>query len=192
MFGGILAALNSLMAPRKALNYENYIHTGQGFPSNKIYCESSVDRRARKELAAVRYRERLQQQVKFARLMKKLLIEADQEVSNGDIDDELEQMRDKFAQLQLKVEQAAHKNDINCKDMLDMHKPDDAYDIELEQIIRNAALSVASTDNVYSKTIEQTSNLINEKLKQTDKACGDNVYIQTLNTNEENLFDNED
>jgi len=161
---GLLAALNFLPKQREgreALNYENYIRTGQGLPSTKIYRESSVDKRARKELAAIRYKERLQQQVKFIRLMKKLLIKVDHETLNGKIDEELEQMRIKVAQLEIKVEKSARAKDINCEDMFDMDKPDDAYDIELEQIIRTA-----------------TSSIVNEKLKQDDKASGDNVNTQ--------------
>jgi hypothetical protein len=188
---GLLAALNSLSKPqdgREALNYENYIRTGQGLPSNKIYRESSVDKQARKELAAIRYKERLQQQVKFIRLMKKLLIKADNEISYGEIDEELEQMRIKVAQLELKVEKAARAKDINCEDMFDMDKPDDAYDIELEQIIRNATSNITATENLHSKTTEQTTNIINEKLEQDDKASGDNINIQSFYINNDNPF----
>jgi hypothetical protein len=163
---GLLAALNFLPKQREgreALNYENYIRTGQGLPSTKIYRESSVDKQARKQLAAIRYKERLQQQVKFIRLMKKLLIKVDHETLNGEIDEELEQMRIKIAQLEIKVEKSARAKDINCEDMFDMNKPDDAYDIQLEQIIRTA-----------------TSNIGNEKFKQDDKASGDNVNTQVL------------
>jgi hypothetical protein len=167
---GLLAALNSLPKQREgreALNYENYIRTGQGLPSTKIYRESSVDKRARKELAAIRYKERLQQQVKFVRLMKKLLIKVDHETLNGEIDEELEQMRIKVAQLEIKVEKSARAKDINCEDMFDMDKPDDAYDIELEQIIRTATSNITTTE---------TSNIVNEN----DKASGDHVLVERI------------
>jgi hypothetical protein len=172
---GLLAALNSLSKPqegREALKYENYILTGQGLPSNKIYRESSVDKQARKELAAIRYKERLQQQVKFLRLMKKLLIKADKETPNGEIDEELEQMRIKVAQLELKVEKAARAKDVNCEDMFNMDKPDDAYDIQLEQIIRTATSNIPPTENIQS-------NIINETIEQDEKAFGDNINIQS-------------
>ena len=166
---GLLAALSSLPKQREgreALSYENYIRTGQGLSSSNIYRESSVDKQARKELAAIRYKERLQQQIKFVRLMKKLLLK----ISNVEIDDELEQMRIKVAQLELKVEKSARAKDINCEDMFDMDKPDDAYDIELEQIIRTAT----STETIHSKAI------------------GDNKTIQTSYINNNNPFDSGD
>ena len=193
---GLLAALNSLPKQREgreALNYENYIRTGQGVPSTKIYRESSVDKRARKELAAIRYKERIQQQVKFVRLMKKLLIKVDDETLNGEIDEELEQMRIKVAQLELKVEKSARAKDINCEDMFDMDKPDDPYDIELEQIIRTATSNATSTtENIPSKTTEQTSSILNEKLKQDDKASGDNVNTQVSYMINNDMHDNGD
>jgi hypothetical protein len=158
---GLLAALNSLISKqregREALIYENYIRTGQGLLSSKIYRESSVDKLVRKKLGVIRYKERLQQQVKFVRLMKKFLIKADQEIINGEIDEELEQMRIKVAQLELKVQKSACTKNISCEDMFDMDKPDDAYDIELEQIIRT------TTEKFDSKTIN-------------DKASGDNPF----------------
>jgi hypothetical protein len=177
---GLLAALNSLSKPqegREALKYENYILTGQGLPSNKIYRESSVDKQARKELAAIRYKERLQQQVKFLRLMKKLLIKANEETPNGEIDEELGQMRIKVAQLELKVEKAARAKDVNCEDMFNMDKPDDAYDIQLEQIIRTATSNIPPTENIQS-------NIINETIEQDDKAFGDNINIQPYMNND--------
>jgi len=73
---GLFAALNSLLKPREgreALNYENYIRTGEKLPSHRIYRESSIDRQTRKELASTRSKERVEQQIKFIRLMKKLL-----------------------------------------------------------------------------------------------------------------------
>jgi hypothetical protein len=186
---GLLAALNSLISKqcegREALIYENYIRTGQGLPSSKIYRESSVDKQARKELAAIRYKERLQQQVKFVRLMKKLLIKADHELVNGEIDEELEQMRIKVAQLEVKVEKAACAKNINCEDMFNLDKPDDAYDIELEQIIRTATSNVTTTKNFDSKTT-------NEKLKHDDKARGDSVNIQTSYMSNDNPHDSGD
>ncbi|CAF2629198.1 unnamed protein product [Rotaria sp. Silwood2] len=192
---GLLAALSSLPKQREgreALNYENYIRTGQGFPSNKIYRESSVDKRTRKELASIRYKERLQQQVKFVRLMKKLLIKIDHETSNEEIDEELEQMRNKVVQLELKVEKVARTKDINCEDMFNMEKPDDAYDIELEHMIRNVTSNVTTRENIYSNAIKQTSNIINEKLKQVSNSCGDSVNIQTSNINNDNSNDHGD
>ncbi|CAF1148358.1 unnamed protein product [Rotaria sp. Silwood1] len=192
---GLLAALNFLPKQREgreALKYENYIRTGQGFSSNKIYRESSVDKRIRKELAAIRYKERLQQQVKFVRLMKKLLIKIDHDRLKEEIDEELEQMRNRVAQLELKVEKVARTKDINCEDMFNMDKPDDAYDIELEQMIRNIISNVTTTENIYSKTSKQTSNIINEKLKQVNIPCGDNINIQTLDINNDNLHDHGD
>lgn len=177
---GLFAVLNTLIPKqregREALIYENYIRTGQGLPSSKIYRESSVDKRARKELAIIRYKERLEQQVKFVRLMKKLLIKLDNEINNGGVDEELEQMRLKVFQLERKVEKAAHAKDINCEDMFNINKPDDTYDIELEQIIRTA-ISHSST-----KKEKFDSKTINEKLKHDNKISGDNINIQTLDT----------
>jgi hypothetical protein len=189
---GLLAALNSLpnqREGREALNYENYIRTGQGLPSTKIYRESSVDKRARKELAVIRYKERLQQQVKFVRLMKKLLIKAENETPDGEIDEELEQMRIKVAQLELKVERAAREKDISCEDMFNMDKPDDAYDIELEQMIRTTSSSIPTTENIQSKITKQSSRTINETLKEDNKASGDNVTIQSSSINDDNPYD---
>lgn len=176
---GVIAALNSFFSNqregREALIYENYIRTGQGLLSNKIYRESSVDKQVRKELGAIRYKERLQQQVKFVRLMKKLLIKANR---HGEIDEDLEQMRIKVAQLELKVERAARAKDINCEDMFNMDKPDDTYDIELEQIIRTATSNVLSTEN--------------DKLKHDDKAGGDHVNIQISYKTNDNPHDSGD
>ncbi|CAF1206670.1 unnamed protein product [Rotaria sordida] len=186
---GLLAALNSLPKQREgreALKYENYIRTGQEFPLNRIYRESSIDKRTRKELASIRYKERLQEQIKFVRLMKKLLIKIDHETINNEIDDELEQMRNKVIQLEMKVEKAAHAKNINCEDMFNMDKPDDDYDIELEQMIRNVTLNVSTIENINSKKIQQTSNIINEKFKQVSQSCGDNVNIQTSDMNIDN------
>ncbi|CAF0793452.1 unnamed protein product [Adineta steineri] len=133
---GLLAALNSLPQQREgreALNFENYIRTGQGLPSTKIYYESLVDKRARQELGRIRYKERIYQQIKLIRLMKKLLIKIEHETC----DEELEQMHRKITQLEIKVEKSAHAKNINCEDMFNMDKPDDPYDMELERIIRN-------------------------------------------------------
>ncbi len=180
---GVIAALNSFFSNqregREALIYENYIRTGQGLLSNKIYRESSVDKQVRKELGAIRYKERLQQQVKFVRLMKKLLIKANR---YGEIDEDLEQMRIKVAQLELKVERAARAKDINCEDMFNMDKPNDPYDIELEQIIRIATSKIPTTEKFDLKTI-------NKKLKHHDKASGDHVNIQTSFISNDNPHD---
>ena len=76
---GLLAVLSSLMKPRnerEALNYENYIRSGQGFPSTRIYRESSEEKRKRKELAAQRSYQRVEQQIKLIRLMKKFMLES--------------------------------------------------------------------------------------------------------------------
>ena len=138
---GVLAALTAIHQQgegRDALHYENYIRTGQGSPSTKIYRESSANRRARKDLAAVRYTERIREQIKFVRLMKKLLIKIDQETAR---DEEVEQMRTKVTELEVKVEKSARARNLPCEHMLDLDRPDDADDIELEQIIRNATMS---------------------------------------------------
>jgi hypothetical protein len=173
---GLIAALNSLISKeregREALIHENFIRNGQGLSTNKIYRESSVDRRARKELAASRYKERLHQQVKFVRLMKKLLIKANQ---SEEIDEEFEEMRQKVAQLEFKV-----RKDMNCEDMLDLTRPDDAYDIELEEFIRTTASSTklnddekANGDYVY---IRKSSSI--NKIDPYD--CGDQNVIKTI------------
>jgi hypothetical protein len=165
---GFLAALYSFIPKqregRERLIYENYIRTGQGLPKTKIYRESSVDKRTRKELAEIRYKERLQQQIKFIRLMKKLLIKANH---NAEIDEELEQMRIKVSQLELKIEKAACAKNINCDDMFNMDKPDDAYDIQLETIIRNVTSNITTT----------TTTTENFESKYDCKAIGDNVDI---------------
>jgi hypothetical protein len=183
---GLLAVLNSLVPSQRegheALIYENYIRTGEGVRLNKIYRESSADKRVRKELATIRYKERLQQQVKFVRLMKKLLIKADHEKVNGEIDEELEQMRIKVTQFELKVEKAACAKDINCEDMFNMDKPNDPYDIELEQIIRTATSNIPPTEKFDLKAT-------NKKLKHHDKASGDHVNIQTSNISNDNPHD---
>ncbi|CAF1572799.1 unnamed protein product [Adineta ricciae] len=133
----IIAALNIFSRKheeREALNYENYIRTGQTVPTTKLYRESSFDRRARKELANVRRMERIQQQVKLVRLMKKLLLKIE-----GELPDEIvEQIRLKIAQIEIKVAKSARAEQINCDDMLDLDKPDDDYDIEIEEMIRKA------------------------------------------------------
>ncbi|CAF2984041.1 unnamed protein product, partial [Rotaria socialis] len=133
---GLLAALTSLSKRnegREALNYQNYTSIGQRIPPNKIYRESSADRRARQELGAIRYKQQIKQQIKFVRLMKKLLMKIDHEMFNPETDDELEEMRKKIIQIQLKVEKVARTNNINCDDMFDMHRTDDTYDTELEE-----------------------------------------------------------
>ena len=169
---GILAALSSLTARdhgRHALHYENYIRTGQEPPATKIYSETSAEKQARHELAAVRRKERLEQQVKFVRLMKKLLVRADQDVADGGIDDELEQMRTKVAQIELKVGRAARHEDVNCEAMLNPDTPDDADDIELEDMIRTASANQATT--------ETSTTYTDEDLKGCDRACGDHIDI---------------
>ncbi len=162
---GFFTAFNSLTSKqregREALIYENYIRTGQGVSRNKIYRESSADKRVRRELGAIRYKERLQQQIKLIRLMKKLLIKGN--------DEELEQIRIKVAQLELKIEKAARENDVNCEDMFDMDKPDDAYDIQLEKLIRSTILNGTGTENFQLKTVT-------EKSKHDTNASGDYVY----------------
>lgn len=138
---GLFAAINSLSnlrEGRQALHYENYIRTGQGLPPTKIYRESSSERRARKELALVRSRQRFEQQLKLVRLMKKLLAQADQQLANGDIDDELEQMRTKVIHLEVKLRNAARAKNLPWEDELDLEKSDDTDDLELERMIREA------------------------------------------------------
>ena len=138
---GLFAAINSLWnlrEGRQALHYENYIRTGQGIPPTKIYRESSSERRARKELALVRSRQRFEQQLQLVRLMKKLLARADQQIASGDIDDELEQMRTKVTQLEVKLRNVARAKNLPCDDKLDLEKSDDADDLELEQMVREA------------------------------------------------------
>ena len=136
---GLLAAITSLpndREGRQALHYENYIRTGQGLPATKIYRESSSERRARKELAVVRSRQRFEQQGKLVRLMKKLLIQADQQTTTEDVDEELEQMRVKVTQLELKLQKTAGEKNLSCAEILDLEKPDDDDDLELEQMVR--------------------------------------------------------
>lgn len=170
---GFLAALTSFVPKqregRDALIFENYIRTGQGLPGNRVYRESAVDKQARKELAAIRSRERLQQQIKFVRLMKKLLIKADRD---GETDEELEQMRVKVAQIEAKIEKAARAKEMSCEDMFDMDMPDDAYDIQLEQLVQRATLNVAASENVQSRTI-------NEECRADARASGDNRDISS-------------
>lgn len=184
----ILAALTSVVKPREgreALKYENSTRCEQGISSKKIYRESSIDKKARKELAATRYKERLQQQIKLVRLMKKLLLKIDQEAYNDDKDEELNQIREKVTQIELKVEKAARAKDINCEDMFNMNKSDDAYDIELEEIIRNSTLNISHREKSYPKTDEQMSNTKHEKFRQS---CGDNTDIQTIHINKDNPY----
>ncbi|CAF0849992.1 unnamed protein product [Adineta ricciae] len=118
----IIAALNTFSRKHdehEALNYENYVCTGQAVPLTKVYRESSFDRRVRKELANIRRMERIQQQ--------------------GELSDEIvEQMRLKIAQIEIKVTKSARAEQINCDDMLDLDKPDDNYDIEIEEMIRKS------------------------------------------------------
>ncbi|CAF1641548.1 unnamed protein product [Adineta ricciae] len=133
----IIAALNTFSRKHdehEALNYENYVCTGQAVPLTKVYRESSFDRRVRKELANIRRMERIQQQVKLVRLMKKLLLKIEGELS----DEIVEQMRLKIAQIEIKVTKSARAEQINCDDMLDLDKPDDNYDIEIEEMIRKS------------------------------------------------------
>lgn len=138
---GIIAALCSLISK------SNEGH--QGFSTtNRIYRESSAERRARKELAANRQREHVYEQIKFVRLMKKLLEKiALQQNTN---DDEFELMRSKVAQLELKIERAARTKQINCEDMLNLSKPDDDYDIRLEEFIRLTVSNSSSNDEIFS------------------------------------------
>lgn len=138
----LIAALTTIpqrREGREALHYENDVRTGHGAPSTRIYRESSAERRARKDLAAVRRMERVQQQLKFVRLMKKLLVRIDQDTVEDDAD--VEQMRVKVGQLQVKVKKAAHDMSLACDDVLDLNRPDDAEDIALEQAIRDATAS---------------------------------------------------
>ncbi|UJR30794.1 hypothetical protein I4U23_018313 [Adineta vaga] len=172
---GILAALNSILKPREgrnALNYENYIRTGQGLPSTKIYRESSLDRQARKDLATIRRKEQIKQQMKFVRLMKKLLFKIDNETSENEIDDEVEQMRLKVAELEIKVEKSALAKNMNCGDIHDMDKPDDDDDIELEEIIRK----------VIEDKRSNTENIVLESIVQDMNACGDYTQIVKKNS----------
>lgn len=173
---GFLTAFNILIPNqregREALIYENYIRTGQGLPSNRIYRESSIDKRVRKELGIMRYKERLKQQVKLIRLMKKLLIKLDHDIN----DDELNQIRFKVYQLECKIEKAARAKDINCEDMLNMNKPDDTDDIQLEQIIRTAILN-----NINKEKLEK--KISTENLENDDKTYGDNINIQSTYIN---------
>ena len=186
---GLLAALNSIVTEpygRQALHYENYIRTGQGLSQTKIYRESSADRRARKELANVRSQQRVEQQVKLIRLMKKLLIQADQQTADGDIDEELEQMRNKVTELECKVERAAQKKQLDCSDMFDMKKPDDLYDRELEQMVRNASLNMPNVETLSRPTAEP-SVTINDK-----QSHGDHVTILTPETKINAMHDHGD
>ena len=113
---------------RQALLDENAIRTGVRVATKPIDRESSEDKRVRKQLAVNRCKERIQQQVKLVRLMKKLLIKADR-------DEEFESSRSKVAQIELKIAKAAREKDVNCDDMFDLDKPDDANDIQLEKLI---------------------------------------------------------
>ena len=186
---GLVAALYSLSEQRedrKALNYENCVHTRQYLPSSKIYRESSVDKRARKEIAVIRCKERLKQQIKYVRLMKKLLIKIDRETFNEEVDEQLEKMRDKVVQLELKVGKAAIAKDIDCEDMFNMEKPDDAYDTELEQTIRGSTRNITNIENIYSKAVKQTSNVVNEKLQQIGKECGDSATTEIFHLSKDN------
>ncbi|CAF3342434.1 unnamed protein product [Rotaria socialis] len=192
---GLLAALTSLSKRnegREALNYQNYTSIGQRIPPNKIYRESSADRRARQELGAIRYKQQIKQQIKFVRLMKKLLMKIDHEMFNPETDDELEEMRKKIIQIQLKVEKVARTNNINCDDMFDMHRTDDTYDTELEETIRNAILNVDITENTNSKATHQASNFTNETLKQNTQSCVHNTNTQISHTSTDDPYDHGD
>jgi hypothetical protein len=162
-----LTAFSSLISKpregRQALIYKNYIHTGEGVPRNKIYRESSEDKRVRKQFAAIRYKDRLRQQVKLVRLMKKLLIKIND-------DKELEQIRKKIDQIEFKIEKAARENDVNCEDMFDMDKPDDIYDIQLEKLVIS---NITTTENFQLKTV-------NEKLIYDVQASGDHINSRWL------------
>jgi len=148
---GVIAALCSLVSKSN----DNGIRTEQEFSMNRIYRESSADRCARKELASHRQRQYLYEQIKFVRLMKKLLSKI---AAQDPIDEEFEQMRSKVAQLELKIERAARAKQIDCEDMLNLAKPDDDYDIKLEEFIRT--------------TVSKSSS-IDEKLSYDEKASGD-------------------
>ena len=164
---GFLAALNSFVPKerhgREALIYENDIRSGGGLPRNRIYRESSVDRKARKELIGIRRKERIQQQMKLVRLMKKLFVQIEH---SGEIDAECEQMREKITQIEMKIEKTARENEMKCNDMFDLDQPDDDYDIQLEQLVRRATLN--EVDNFESKPV-------NEKPKDYTNASGDHA-----------------
>ena len=168
---GLFAALNSFIPKerqgREALIYENDIRSGHGLGRDRIYRESSADRKARKELIVIRAKERIQQQIKFVRLMKKLLIQIE------DIDEDFEQMREKVAQIEMKIEKAAREKQINCDEMFDLNKPDDDYDIQLEQLIQRVVLN--ETNNTDSKTVDK-------KWADSANASGDHADILSSST----------
>lgn len=146
---GLLAALNSFMPKerqgREALIYDNDIREGHGLPKHRIYRESSADKKARKELIGIRTKERIQEQMKFVRLMKKLVLQIEQ---SGDIDEDFEQMRRKVGQIEMKIEKTARENGINSDEMFDLNQPDDEYDIQLEQLVQRVVFN--ETDNIDS------------------------------------------
>lgn len=153
---GLLAVLSSLMKPRnerEALNYENYIRSGQGFPSTRIYRESSEEKRKRKELAAQRSYQRVEQQIKLIRLMKKLLQQTEQYDRQGEIDSDFERMRHKVAELQEKIERIAQEKNFIGTELFDLEKNKQFDDVELEQFILNASMKMED-DEPKSKSFD--------------------------------------
>lgn len=175
---GILAALTSISSEhqsRERSDGDHRLRTGQGLPSTKIYRESSEEKRARKELARIRSEQRLVQQVKLVRLMKKLLRQAD----DGNVDEELKQMAEKVRQLELKVIRIAEEKNFNADAMLDLEKPDDDDDRQLEQMIRLASVHMPDTEN-STETIDEPPRKIPDKapIPNDDQSHGDYMNIQ--------------
>ena len=186
---GILAALTSIKTERQgrqALDHENYIRTGQGLPRTRIYRESSEEKRTRKELAQIRAQQRFVQQVKLVRLMKKLRRQIDDE----NVDEEVDEMTEKVRQLELKVIHIAKQKNINVEAMLDLEKPDDDDDRQLEDIVRQASIHMPDTENCDRKEGEDSFRNIlpNPLMNNNDQSHGDNMNLQSDQTKIETLL----
>ena len=186
---GILAALTSISTERsgrQALDQENYVRTGQGLPRTRIYRESSEEKRTRKELAQERSRQRLVQQVKLVRLMKKLL----QQIDASENDKEFDEMAEKVRQLELKVIRIAEQKNFNAEVMLDLAQPDDDDDRQLEQIVRQASTRLPDTENCKKESTAESFRdiLLAASPNSSDQSQGDPMNSQADQTKSESLL----
>lgn len=173
---GLFAALSLLTKPnegRETLDYENYVRTGQGLPKNRIYRETTLEKRHREELASIRSYQRIEQQIKLIRLMKKLIRAIDQEISNEQIDEDFERMKNQVAKLQSKVERAAIRKGFDLNGIFNLDIPSRFDDAQLEESIRQSSIRIAKEKSNINHP-ETSKKIISETEKlQMPKDSGD-------------------
>ncbi|CAF0911781.1 unnamed protein product [Didymodactylos carnosus] len=200
----ILAAISSIRGlranPREALVHENYTCMGIRRPITRIYSETLEDKAARHKLADKRRLERIHRQIKFVRLMKKLMIEVEQKeremTLNGGSNLDSERLREQVKVTSEKVEMYAKRYNVPFEDDWNLNKEDDNYDRDLNAIIRkkillSTSLPSDSNTSIIFDTMPNKYNIMSQekqgedesrKNENFDGAMGDNQTVSTTMT----------